>query len=151
MRTSHSSRHSENISRSTRGRGSGSSRTRRHNPPPSAPAPVPDIAPRKYRTWDIETQDVAVFFAFGLRRPDASNPDRDYGRMATGEWESLADLNNELMAIDNYQCKLLNTELLRFRIRTSFGQRALNQLEMTSGLPTTPSRKWVRNEFLDVV
>ncbi|TGO47257.1 hypothetical protein BOTNAR_0535g00090 [Botryotinia narcissicola] len=71
--------------------------------------------------------------------------------MATGGWEALTDLMNELIAIDNHQSKPLNTELLRFRIRTSFGQRALNQLKRTSDLRTTPSRKWVRKEFLDII
>ncbi|TGO53782.1 hypothetical protein BCON_0118g00010 [Botryotinia convoluta] len=144
MRTSRSSRHSGHTSRSTRGSGSGSSRTRRHNPPPpSSQFPIShpeNIGP-----------DVAVFFVYGLRRQDTLTPDKVCGRMATGGWEALTDLMNELIAINNYRYKPLNANLLRFRIRSSFEQRALKQLKMTSDLPIMPSRKWIRKEFLDIV
>ncbi|KAF7881958.1 uncharacterized protein EAF02_006646 [Botrytis sinoallii] len=130
-------------------------RPRHHNPPPptssSARVPVPDIAPPKYRTWNIEIQDVAVFFAFGLRRQDFLNPHKGCGRMSIGGWEALTDLMNELIAINNYQYEPLQTRLLRNRFESSFKKIALNQLKMTSDLPITPSENWVRKEFLDIV
>ncbi|KAF7913314.1 hypothetical protein BELL_0959g00020 [Botrytis elliptica] len=120
-------------------------RPRRHNPPP------PGIAHPLYRAWDKEIEDVAVFFAFGLRRQDYLDPNKDCGQMASGGWEALTCLMNELITINNYQYEPLHTRLLRNRFDSSFKKRALNQLKMTSDLPITPSENWVRKEFLDIV
>ncbi|KAF7909977.1 uncharacterized protein EAF01_003695 [Botrytis porri] len=155
MRTSCSSRHSGHTSSSTRGRGNGSSCTHRHNLPPpassSALVPVLDIAPPKYRAWDSEIQDVAVFFVHGLRRQDILTCDKEYGRMVFGGWQALTYLMNELIAINNHQYKPLTVKLLSSRIQSSYEQGALEQFNMSSDLPRIPSRNWIGKEFLDIV